>query len=106
MVADRQKPIDLSLVHDPTTMRYLGARPFDVGVSHPSGTYGTFYVKREGWRAFTREVAEDRAHENGALETVRSDGRVRLLFGGEEVPTPWCLRTLAHHEAIYLTDEE
>lgn len=106
MATNGQSPVALSLHHDPGAMRYLGVRPFDVGVSHASGAYGTIYVTREGWMAFAREVTEDRAYENGVLKVVRSSGRVRHLFGGEEVATPWCLRTIAHHESIYLTDEE
>jgi hypothetical protein len=56
--------------------------------------------------AFVREVADDQAYENGVIEVVHPCGNVRHLFGGEEVPTPWCLRTVAHGESIFLTDEE
>jgi hypothetical protein len=56
--------------------------------------------------AFVREVAEDRPYENSVLKVVQSSGPGRHLFGGEEVPTPWCLRSIAYHESIYLTDEE
>lgn len=106
MVTNGQRPVALSLYHDPRVMRQLGVRRFDVGVSHRSGTYQPFYVTRDGWMAFVREVAEGRAHENGVLKVVHSSGRGRHLFGGEEVPTPWCLRTVAYDQSIYLTDEE